>query len=180
MNAIKLLLKIILGVIVIALIAALFVKKDYAVVREVTISKPIGQVFQYIKFLKNQDNFSTWAQKDPNMKKSYKGTDGTVGFIAYWDSENKEVGKGEQEIVKITENERMDIKLKFKIPFEAEDDAYFTTSAIDSNTTKVQWGFSGAFPYPFNLMGLFMNMDKAVGKDLEEGLTNLKGVMEKQ
>ena len=32
------------------------------------IEKPNNEVFQYVKFLKNQDNFSTWAQKDPNMK----------------------------------------------------------------------------------------------------------------
>jgi hypothetical protein len=34
-------------------------------------------------------------------------------------------------------------------------------------------------PYPMNLMLLCMNMDKMIGKDLETGLTNLKGVLEK-
>jgi hypothetical protein len=27
------------------------------------------------------------------MKKEYTGTDGTVGFISAWDSENKELGR---------------------------------------------------------------------------------------
>ena len=179
MKILKYLLFGVLGFIGLALVAALFVKKEYAVVREVTISKPVTQVFPYLKLLKNQDNFSVWNQKDPNMKKEYKGTDGMVGFVSAWESDNKEVGKGEQEIAKITENERVDIKLRFKIPFEAEDNAYFVTEMIDSNTTKVKWGFDGAFPYPMNLMSLFIDMDKEVGKDLEDGLTSLKALMEK-
>lgn len=172
---------IIVGIIIaIPLIVALFVKKDYAVEREIEIKKPKTEVFEYIKYLKNQDNYSKWAMMDPAMKKTYTGTDGTVGFISTWESTNEDVGKGEQEILKITEGERIDTKLRFKIPFEAEDDAYMTTTSIDENTTKVTWGFKGAFPYPMNIMGLFMDMDKEVGGDLATGLTNLKAVLEKQ
>ena len=167
-------------IIAIPLIAALFIKKDYAVEREINISKPKQEVFDYIKLLKNQDNFSIWAMKDPGMKKEYKGTDGTPGFTASWESTNKEVGKGEQEIVKITEGERIDTKLRFKIPFEAQDDAYFSTEASGENQTKVKWGFSGSMPYPFNFMCLFFDMDKQVGGDLATGLENLKVVLEKQ
>ena len=166
-------------VIAIPLIAALFVKKNYAVEREITINKGKQQVFDYIKFIKNQDNYSVWAKRDPAMKREYKGTDGTVGFISAWESENKEVGKGEQEIIKITEGERMDVTFRFKIPFEAQDDGYMTTEAISDNQTKVKWGFKGAFPYPMNLMCLFVDMDKEVGKDLATGLDNLKIVLEK-
>jgi uncharacterized protein YndB with AHSA1/START domain len=171
---------ILLIIIVIPLVVALFVKKDFAVEREVTINKPCNEVFEYIKLLKNQDHYSVWVMKDPNMKKEYKGIDGTVGFISSWDSQNKEVGKGEQEIVKITEGERIDSKLRFKVPFEAENDAYMATEKISNEQTKVKWGFKGAFPYPMNLMSLFVSMDKRVGPDLNTGLINLKNVLEKQ
>jgi len=167
-------------IIAIPLLVALFLKKDYAVEREVVINKPKAEVFEYIKFLKNQDNYSKWNKMDPNMKKSYKGTDGTVGFIAAWDSKNENVGAGEQEIVKITEGERIDTKLRFKVPFEAQDDAYMITEDAANNQTKVKWGFKGAFPYPMNLMGLFMDMEKEVGGDLDTGLQNLKTLLEQQ
>lgn len=179
MAVLKKILLIILIIIAIPLVIALFVKKDYAVERQVVINKPKTEVFDYIKHLKNQDNFSVWAQKDPGMKKDYKGTDGTVGFVSMWESENKEVGKGEQEIKSIDEGNRMDVKLRFKIPFEAEDDAYFVTETVSENQTRVKWGFTGAFPYPFNIMQLFMSMEDAVGKDLQGGLDNLKTVLEK-
>ncbi|MBK8444711.1 MAG: SRPBCC family protein [Sphingobacteriales bacterium] len=166
-------------IIAIPLIVALFVKKDYAVEKEIVINAPKAEVFEYIKFLKNQDNYSKWNKIDPNMKKTYTGTDGTVGFISAWESKNENVGVGEQEILKITEGERIDTKLRFKAPFEAQDDAYMITEDAENNQTKVKWGFKGAFPYPMNLMGLFLNMDKEIGSDLETGLNNLKTILEK-
>jgi hypothetical protein len=34
-------------------------------------------------------------------------------------------------------------------------------------------------PYPGNLMTLFIDMEEALGKDLEKGLKNLKRLLEK-
>jgi uncharacterized protein YndB with AHSA1/START domain len=172
-------ISIILIFIAIPLIISIFSKKEYAVEREVVINKPKQEVFDYVKFLKNQDNYSIWATMDPGMKKEYKGIDGTVGFISAWDSENKEVGKGEQEIMKISDGERLDFQLRFKVPFEATDDAYMTTEAVADNQTRVKWGFTGKMDYPMNFMLLFMDMEKMIGKDLETGLSNLKNILEK-
>lgn len=77
------------------LLVALFVEKDYLVEREIVVNKPKEEVFNYIKYLKNQDSYSKWASIDLGMKKTYSGTDGTVGFVSGWDSTNDEVGKGE-------------------------------------------------------------------------------------
>lgn len=179
----KILKKILIGLailITIPLILALFVKKDYAVQRDVTINKPEQEVFDYIKLLKNQDNYSKWNKMDPAMKKSYKGTDGTVGFVARWESDNEEVGWGEQEIKKITEGERIDFELRFIKPFEATEPAYMTTETVNDSLTRVTWGFSGHFKYPMNLMMLFMDMEEMIGGDLETGLNNLKTILEQQ
>ena len=120
MRILKKIIIVIAILIAIPLVVALFVKKDYAIERQIVINKPKQDVFNYIKFLKNQDNYSKWNMVDPNMKKAYTGTDGTVGFISAWESNNKNIGVGEQEIIKITDGERIDIKLRFKVPFEAK------------------------------------------------------------
>ena len=179
MKILKKILIVIAIIIAIPLVVALFVKKDYAVEREIVINKPKQDVWEYVKYIKNQDYYSKWNMADPNMKKSYSGTDGTVGFISSWESTDENVGVGEQEILKITEGERMDVKLRFKVPFEAEDDAYMITENVDGSSTKVKWGFYGAFPYPMNIFNLIMDMDKQIGGGLEMGLRNLKTVMEK-
>jgi len=179
----KILKKIILGVVILAgilLIIALFVKKEYSVEREITINKPRSQVFDYIKYLKNQDNYSVWARMDPNMKKEYRGTDGTPGFVSAWESDDKKVGKGAQQIEKISEGDRIDLDLHFIKPFEGKADARMITESVADNQTKVKWGFDSKMNYPMNIMLLFMNMDKMVGNDLQTGLDTLKSILEKQ
>ncbi|MEP6262515.1 MAG: SRPBCC family protein [Gillisia sp.] len=174
----KKILIIVLVIIAIPLVVALFLPKDYSVEREIVINKPKQEVFEYVKYLKNQDNYSKWATMDPNMKKTYNGTDGTVGFVSAWESENDDVGSGEQEIIKIEEGERIDFELRFKEPFESTSPAFMTTESVTENQTKVTWGFSGHMNYPMNIMMLFMDFEKMIGDDLESGLSNLKSEME--
>ena len=50
---------------------------------------------------------------EPDMKKTYQGTDGTVGFISTWESKKENVGAGEQEIVNMIDGERIDMKTSF-------------------------------------------------------------------
>lgn len=178
MKILKIVLYSLLGVIALLLTTAIFVKKEYKVTREITIAKPRQVVFDYVKLLANQNNYSVWATADPNMKKEFRGTDGTIGFVSAWDSPVENVGKGEQEIIGITDGERIDYELRFMEPMESKDHAYMTTTALSDESTKIVWGFDGAMPYPMNLMLLAMDMDAMLGKDLEQGLANLKKIME--
>jgi len=42
------------------------------------------------------------------------------------------------------------------------------------------WGFVGKSAFPMNVFMLFMNMDKAIGKDFEYGLKKLKRILENE
>jgi hypothetical protein len=178
----KVIKKVLLGLVIliaVALIAALFVKKDSVVSKSVKISLGKSEVFDYVKYLKNQDNYSVWAQIDPDMIKTARGVDGNVGFVAGWISKNEQVGVGEQEILSITDGERIDYELRFLEPFESKAKTSLLVSGNDTEST-VTWTFEGSTPYPFNLMLLFMDMDKMIGKDFETGLNNLKVILEKK
>ena len=171
-------LYIILGIIAALLVAGLFVPKGMKATREIVINKPNAEVFNYIKHLKNQDNYSKWGSMDPNMKKEYRGTDATPGFISAWEG-NKKVGQGEQEIISIEEGKKLNTELRFIKPFKSVAKSSMTTEAINDSSTKVSWGFEGTMNYPMNVMKLFMNMEKAIGNDFSTGLSNLKVLMEK-
>jgi hypothetical protein len=69
--------------------------------------------------------------------------------------------------------------LRFLKPWKSVSDAYLITNPVDDDRTEVIWGFTGNNKVPFNIMMLFFNMDKAVGKDFDEGLSSLKEIMEK-
>lgn len=178
MKTIKRILQVLAAIIVLALVIALFIKKEYLIEREISINKPKAEVFEYIKYLKNQANYSVWASMDPDMIKEFSGTDGTVGFVSSWESQNKSVGKGEQEIIKIDEGNRIDYELRFVEPFEDKGNTYLITESLGDSSTIVKWGYTGKMYYPMNLMMLFMNLDKMLGPDLETGLSNLKILME--
>ncbi|MCW7468745.1 SRPBCC family protein [Leptospira kanakyensis] len=170
----------IIGLIAIPLIVALFLPTGYQVERTIDIAKPASDVFDYIRMLKNQDQYSVWAKKDPSMKKIYTGVDGSVGFISRWESMDNEVGTGEQEIKMINVDAlEMQTELRFIEPMEATEKSYMKVSSLDQKKSKVIWGFEGSIPYPSNLICLFMNFEELIGKDFEEGLSNLKVVLEK-
>ena len=176
MKALKMVLLVIVSIIALFLITALFVKKDYDVERSITINKSKQDVFDYMKHLKNQDNYSKWVMMDPNMKKTFTGTDGTVGFVYAWDG-NKQAGKGEQEIKSITEGEKLDVEVRFEKPFKSTAYAPMSTENVGNGQTKVTWGLKGTSSYPMNIMNLFM--DGMLGKDIDVSLNNLKAILEK-
>lgn len=172
------LLYILAGIVLLILILGAIAPKTYNVSRSIEIAQPKSKVFENLRFLKNQDQWSPWNKKDPNMEKKFTGTDGEVGATSYWNG-NKDVGEGEQEITMIVDGERIESELRFLKPWKSTSDAYLMTEEVNGNTTKVTWGFSGKNKFPFSIMMLFMNMDKAVGKDFEEGLASLKDILEK-
>ncbi|MEL1255263.1 SRPBCC family protein [Flavobacterium sp. DGU38] len=175
---IKRVLVILILITSVVLIAAYFMPREYAITREIIINKPADSIFKYVRFLKNQNEFSVWAKIDPKMKITYKGVDGNAGAISSWDSDVRDVGAGEQEITKITEGKRLDFALRFKKPMEDTAVGFMTTETISGNQTKVKWGISGVMPYPMNMMLPVMKMDQIIGDDLQKGLENLKTKME--
>jgi len=178
MTTIKFILLGFLGLILLILIIAIFIKKDFSIEQEVIIIKPKQEVFGYIKYLKNQDNYLKWFLLDKNMQKDFKGIDGKVGFVYSWKSENKNVGIGEQEITNIVEGERIDIEIRFTVPFQSTDPSYMTTEVVSENQTKVKNGYKGKMRYPTNL--LTQVIKSKIEKDMHANLINLKNILEKQ
>lgn len=172
MKILKNILFVILGLIALILIVALFAPKEFGGKSEIIINKSQQEVYDYIKFLKNQDNYGTWNQMDPNMQKSYIGTDGTVGFTYEWQSEEWMVGTGKQVITHL-DGQKMESDLFFADSNEAAK-SVLSTTAQGENQTLVKWQVSGKSPYPWNIMNLFFNMDG----EFDKGLENLKNQLE--
>ncbi len=172
-------LVIILVLIATPLIAALFTAKAYTIEQATVIDKPLQPVFDYVVLLKNSNYWSKWVMTDPNMTKTYKGTDGTVGAVYAWDSENKQVGAGEQEIIKINPGQRIDFEVRFIRPFAGKSYAWITTVALNPNQTEVTWALSGTLNYLMRIMHMLLNLKKVLGKDMAISLANLKTILEK-
>ena len=127
---------IVSGLVVLFLILGFIAPNSYEVNRSITVNKSVSDVFQYLKYIKNQDNWSPWRKKDPNLTQTFEGTDGEVGFISKWKG-NKEVGMGEQEIKGIVENERIETELRFLKPWKSQSDAYIKVEGNSADTTNI-------------------------------------------
>ena len=166
-------LVVIIGLI---LIVAYFLPRDFRLSKSVVINAPRETVYDYVRFLKNQEKYSVWVMADPNVKMNYTGTDGTIGAISAWVSDDKNVGVGEQEIKTLVPNEKMTVEIRFKKPMEGINYADTTLESVGENQTKVTNTFYGSNPYPFNIMCQFMDM--LVGGDMQKNMENLKKNLE--
>ncbi len=173
MKFLKYLLFIVLGLVVIVLIVAAILPKDFHAGSEIVIKKPNQEVYDYVKLIRNQGNYDNWSRQDPNIERHYEGEDGTEGFTYTWKS--KKVGDGKQVLTKLDEGKRVDMDLFFNGTGDANK-SFMSTTPIDSTSTKVIWEIDGKMPYPFNIMSLFFDMNK----DFDAGLSNLKEILEKQ
>ena len=181
MGILQIILLTVAALIIALLIVGLFTKKSYTLERIIDIDLPQHDVFNFIKYLKNQDHYNKWVMLDPQMKKTFLGRDGSSGFIYAWES--SKAGTGEQEITNVIDDRRIDTEVRFKKPFKGFAQTYFETSNENSkvgvqNSTRVRWVFGSRLNYPINLILLFMKMDRHVGKDMETSLFNLKSVLE--
>jgi uncharacterized protein YndB with AHSA1/START domain len=137
MNIIITILLVLAGIIALLLIVALFMKKEHYVNREIIINAPRQKVFDFLKLLKNQDQFNKWATAGKeNRKEEFKGTDGTVGFIYSW-SGDKSAGEGEKEILNIVEGKRIETEIRFVKPMRMSASVIMETASLSDNQTKV-------------------------------------------
>ena len=150
MNIIITILLVLAGIIALLLIIALFMKREHYVKREIIINAPLQKVFDFLKLLRNQDQFNKWAKTDPDRNWEYKGTDGTVGFIIAWKG-NKKTGEGEKEIMNIIEGKRIETQIRFVKPMATTADVIMETESLPGNQTKVSLINSGTLKYPLNI-----------------------------
>jgi len=177
MSILSIILIVIAAIFAIPFILALFVKKEYSIKEQVTINKSTPVVYNYVKLVSNQEQYSKWVMADPNMRKTLTGTDGTVGFIYAWDSDDKGVGAGAQEITSLVENKKMNTEIRFIRPFEGTSQVTLLTDSTGANETNVTWTMEGKSKYPMNIMNLFMG--RMLHKDMQISLQNLKNNLEK-
>lgn len=177
MNVLKKIFFVILGIIAFLLIVAIFVPKSYTVSVKEVINKPKSEVFEYVRMLENQKQYSVFVLADPDLNPQITGIDGTVGAIQKWNSKLDEVGEGEQEITAITPD-RIDVDLRFKRPFEGNAKAANIFKSISENQTEIISEFYSNARYPLNLMSYFIG--RKMMKDSEtQNLQNIKKILEK-
>jgi uncharacterized protein YndB with AHSA1/START domain len=172
---------IVAAVLIIAVVAVLAyaaTKPDtFRVQRTASVKAPPEKLFALINDLHGWRTWSPYEKKDPAMKRSFAGPASGKGAIYEWDGDSN-VGKGRMEITNAVAPSKVVIKLDFFRPFEAHNTAEFTLQP-KGDATDVTWAIYGPNLFVGKVMSIFIDMDKMIGKDFEDGLATLKTVSEK-
>jgi effector-binding domain-containing protein/uncharacterized protein YndB with AHSA1/START domain len=167
-----------IAVIVIALAAGFFLPRDVQVERTIVIARPQAMVYTVVSDWRQFNEWSPWAELDPNAEYTYEGAAGEPGARMAWKGNDK-AGAGSQEIVEAEPYERVASRLVFgESGEEGEALTSFTILEVDGGA-EVTWAFeykTGAMPWE-RYMGLMIG--SFVGGDYEKGLEKLKTYVER-
>jgi hypothetical protein len=167
--------KILIGVaiVVVVFVAVVAMQPSQCkITRSMTMPVPANLVFAQVNDFHNWEAWSPWAKMDPTAKNSFEGTPSGVGAGFTW-SGNSKVGEGRMTIIESRPSEMIRIKLEFIKPFAGINDTLFTFKP-DGNQTAVTWTMTGPRPFLAKAICLFMNVDKMVGGQFEQGLDQMR------
>ena len=164
-----------IAAIAIIIVGGSFLLPAQAVVtRSTEIAAPPDKVFAIVGDLRRFNEFSPWADLDPNIKYTFEGPESGVGQKMNWTSENKDVGSGSQTITKYEPPNFVESALDFGM----RGKSVATWDLVPSTSgTKATWSFKADLEgIPAKWFGLMF--DRWIGADYEKGLAKLKAVAE--
>ena len=141
----------------------------FNVQREVTISKPVEEVFAIIADFNSWRLWSPWLCQEPECPVAIQGEPGHEGHAQTWDGTR--IGSGEMMLMSIESPRHLKYKITFLKPWKSQSKVNFEFSGEGDNT-KVIWSMQGTLP----IFMFFMRkmMTALVGSDYERGLAMLK------
>jgi hypothetical protein len=149
---------------------------NFGVTRSASMQAAPAKIFAQVNNLRAWEAWSPWAKLDPNAKTTFEGPPAGVGAVMRW-AGNMQVGAGSMTITESRPNDLVRFRLDFLKPMKAVNTAEFTFTP-QGNQTLVTWSMTGKNNFVGKAMGLFMNCEKIIGGNFEQGLASMKTVVE--
>lgn len=150
---------------------------DFRYTRSLTMNASPETVFAQVNDLQNWNAWSPWAKLDPNAKSTFEGPQAGQGAAMKW-AGNSDVGVGTMTITESKPAELVRFKLDFKEPFETTHQADFTFKPTTTGGTEVSWSMYGQNNFIGKAMSVVMDCEKMVGEMFDNGLGNMKTIVE--
>lgn len=162
--------------IVVVLGLAMMQPDSYAVERSKTFDASPEAVWAQVSDFGNFSKWSPWHKHDPKMETQLSGKPGEVGHKYSWQC-NDDAGSGSMTMIAIQPGQRIDIDLLFVEPFEDKATTAYVLSKEGEGKTKLTWSMRGNNNFMGKIICVFMSFEEMIGKDYDEGLTNLQKVL---
>jgi hypothetical protein len=169
--------------IAIAAVVALFVifvatrSGEFRFERTAVMNAPAEACFEQVNDLRNWDAWTPWNKFDPDAKHTLEGPPAGVGAVSKWSGNNK-IGEGTMTIVESKPAELVRLKLQFIRPMKQTNTGEFTFKSTGPDRTTVTWSMSGRNGFMGKAFHLFVNCEKMIGGEFENGLASMKRIVE--
>ncbi len=164
-----------LAVIVLLAVVGLFLPQSQHLERSIVIDADQQVLFDTLNSFESFNDWSPWAQMDPDASYEYSGPSSGVGAGMSWTSDEPNVGNGSQKIIASEPFERIQVELVF-----GDNDVTTATYQLTpaEGGVNVTWSFDADFGN--NLLGRYFGLllEKFLGPQYEQGLAGLKTLME--
>lgn len=142
--------------------------------RSIEVAAPPATVYVVLNSFRRFQDWSPWKDDDPGALVVYSGAESGVGAKMAWSGEQ---GGGSQEIIETQPHSLVRIRLVFD---GFEGDGYTASYAIEpvgADASRVTWSFDAQYN---GVIGRYFGLltDAMLGPDYDEGLANLKSLVE--
>ena len=173
----KILLKIAGGVVVLILVlvvVAFVLPRNYRVERSITINAKPEAVFAQFGDLRAWKNWGAWQERDPAMKTTFSEKSTGVGAWSAWESKSE--GNGKMTFLTVEEAKRVTYRLEF--PDMGMGSEGSMTLEPAGGSVKVIWVDAGDLGMNPMARWFGLLVDRMIGPDFEKGLAKLKRIVE--
>lgn len=150
---------------------------EFLVSRSIQIKATPKQVYQRVNDLRKWSEWSPWVKMHPDLKPTFEGPATGVSSKMKWSGDSN-VGEGSMTIVRSQPYDVIGIRLEFVKPFESTNHAQFSFTPKEDGT-EVTWQMSGKHRMVGKAASLVFDLDQLIGEQFEQGLADLRTVIEK-
>lgn len=162
------------------LIAGALQRGEVHVERSAHVDASTEAVYAVLHDLHRFEEWSPWAKLDPDLQAEVQGGARSGLGAKYTWIGNDEVGSGTMTIVDATPHRRLEAELLFVQPWQSRSRLVWSL-APDADGCRVTWVLQGNTEGLLaKTMGMFLDIDKLLGKDFAIGLARLKHVVERR
>lgn len=148
---------------------------SFRVSRTANIAATPARIFPLVNNLADHSQWSPFA-RDPKINNKVSGpAEGEGARVDFTGS-----CAGSLAITDSAPVSRIEMRLVMTKPMKADNQVEFGFVPYGGSSTDVTWTMGGPQPYLGKLMSIFINCDKMVGKQFEQGLADLKKISEQR
>ena len=147
---------------------------DFTVTRTRTINAPAQVIYKNVNDFKNWESWSSWAEKDSDMKITLPELTQGEGSSYAWEDKD---GIGTMKTVETNANKSIEQVMQFA-DFPSSDVSWKFKPNADGST-DVTWNITGKdLPFGFKAFAAFMGgMEKQIGPEYERSLEKLDSIV---